>query len=153
MKGVTVAMACVAALLFQVACTDGRRDLYSEYHRIADEGWRYGAEVFFTPVHSDSLCSGRFVVALRHDNTYPFTDIRLEVTHADGGAERRDTLDIELAGRYGQWRGSGIGTSFQVTDTMRRTLHASGTMVSLRHLMRADTLHGIRQAGLFFVPD
>ncbi|MDE6529101.1 MAG: gliding motility lipoprotein GldH, partial [Muribaculaceae bacterium] len=130
-----------------------RSNLYSEYHRISEDGWRYGAEVFFTPVHSDSLCSGRFVVALRHDNTYPYTDIRLEVTHVDGGTELCDTIDIELAGRYGQWNGSGIGTSFQVADTLGRTVHPSGTMVRLRHLMRTDTLHGINQAGLFFVPD
>ena len=100
-------MCAIMAGLILPACIDGKRNLYSEYHRILPEGWRFGEEVFFTPVHSDSLCSGRFVVALRHDNSYPFTEIRLEVIHEDRGREVRDTVDIELAGSYGQWRGSG----------------------------------------------
>lgn len=154
MKGTfRLSMCAIMAGLILPACIDGKRNLYSEYHRILPEGWRFGEEVFFTPVHSDSLCSGRFVVALRHDNSYPFTEIRLEVIHEDRGREVRDTVDIELAGSYGQWRGSGIGTSFQVSDTLGRTVHASGTKVMIRHLMRTDTLRGVNQAGLFFVPD
>lgn len=146
-------MMCVAAMLLMLACTDRRHNGYSEFHRITGGMWRYGAEVFFTPVHSDSLCPGRFVVALRHDNSYPYTDIRLEVIHNNGVAEIRDTVDIQLADAYGQWNGSGIGTSFQIADTLPRAMHASGTMVRLRHLMRTDTLRGISQAGLFFIPD
>ena len=138
MKGTfRLSMCAIMAGLILPACIDGKRNLYSEYHRILPEGWRFGEEVFFTPVHSDSLCSGRFVVALRHDNSYPFTEIRLEVIHEDRGREVRDTVDIELAGSYGQGR----------------TVHASGTKVRIRHLMRTDTLRGVNQAGLFFVPD
>ncbi len=107
MKGTfRLSMCAIMAGLILPACIDGKRNLYSEYHRILPEGWRFGEEVFFTPVHSDSLCSGRFVVALRHDNSYPFTEIRLEVIHEDRGREVRDTVDIELAGSYGQWRGA-----------------------------------------------
>lgn len=153
MKGKVVAIACVWAGLMFVGCTDSHRNLYSEFHSLYEDGWRYGTEVFFTPVHADSLCNGRFVVALRHDNTYPYTDIRLEVTHWDDDTHRHDTVDISLAGPYGQWLGSGIGMSFQVVDTLHPSKHPSGTMVKLRHLMRTDTLRGINQVGLFFVPD
>ena len=67
MKGTfRLSMCAIMAGLILPACIDGKRNLYSEYHRILPEGWRFGEEVFFTPVHSDSLCSGRFVVALRH---------------------------------------------------------------------------------------
>lgn len=154
MKGVLATLVRVAAgVAFLSGCTDGRQNLYSEYHRISPDGWRFGEEVFFTPVHTDSLCPGRFVIALRHDNTYPYTALTLEVIHTEeGGGEKRDTVEVTLADPFGQWEGSGIGTSFQVTDTLGPTVHPSGTMVRIRHLMRADTLHGINQAGLFFVP-
>ena len=47
----------------------------------------------------------------------------------------------------------GIGTSFQNTDTIGRSiLHASHTPVTVRHIMRTDTLRGISQLGIFFLP-
>ena len=55
------------------------------------------------------------------------------------------------AGRCAATR-PGIGTSFQVTDTVNDLVHASGTPVMVRHLMRSEMLEGVNQVGLFFVP-
>ena len=71
----------------------------------------------------------------------------------DNGKTVHDTVDIPLSDRYGRWLGKGIGSSFQTTDTVATLLHASGSEVRIRHMMRCDTLRGINQLGIFFVPD
>lgn len=134
-----------------VGCGD-RTDLYSCYRSLPREGWKFGKAVEFVPVHADSICRGAFVVAISHGNDYPYTALRLEVARTVAGGEMlRDTVDISVADRYGQWLGRGIGTLFQLTDTLPPVVHRSGEPVYVRHLMKADTLCGINQVGLFFV--
>ena len=60
------------------SCYDYRND-YSEYRRIGSEGWRYADTLAFTPVHADTVCRGSLVVALRHDESYPYDELWLEV--------------------------------------------------------------------------
>ena len=62
-------------------------------------------------------------------------------------------MTIPLADRFGKWRGSGVGISFQIVDTVGVIKnHSAGAKVRIRHLMRRDTLPGINQVGVFFVP-
>ena len=116
------------------------------------EGWKYGDSLAFTPVHPDSLCRGRIVVGVRHDNDFPYSTLWLETTVEEGDRRLTDTLEIHLADRFGSWRGRGIGASFQMTDTVGRSfVHRSGTKVMVRHIMRTDTLRGLSQVGIFFI--
>ena len=138
------------ALLLVSACNGGAGNSYSEYHSLRQGIWKFGDAVWFRPVHPDSICEGAFVVALRHDSSYPYTALRLEVSYESG--RKPDTIDIRVADSYGKWLGRGIGTSFQLTDTLSPVAHVSGAKVSVRHLMRTDTLRGVNRVGLFFVP-
>lgn len=152
MKVLIAGAAALAAGTLLVACGGANGNDFSSYERLPESGWRFAKAVEFAPVHADSVCTGALVVALRHDNSYPYKGICLEVEMTDGGRERRDTIDISFAGDYGQWIGRGIGTSFQLTDTLAPVRHVTGSSVRIRHLMRTDTLAGINQVGLFFVP-
>ena len=134
-----------------VGC-DYEQNNYSEYRNLSGGKWSYRDVIQFEPVHPDSLCAGRMVVGLRYDDTYPFRNIMLEVAHTTGEGERRDTVEFTVADDYGNLNGIGIGISFQATDTLGEYVHPSGTPVRVRHLMRTDTLRGISQVGLFFVP-
>lgn len=121
---------------------------YSEYQFLPAEGWAYGDTVSFVPVHADSLVSGHLVVAIRHDDSFPYTQAAIELTVG----KLRDTLTLQLADTAGRWAGHGIGTDFQVADTLhRRIIHPRGLPVSLRHVMRCDTLKGIDRVGLFLI--
>lgn len=148
--------------LFTLGSCSGVRNDYSEYHRLPGCGWRYGDTLHFSPVHTDSLCKGFFVVAIRYDGDYPYRDLWLEVevpatvTVADtivGMSIRRDTVRMVLADRYGNYTGSGIGPTYQMADTLGVVSHRSGSPVKVRHIMRTDTLAGVNQVGLFFVPE
>lgn len=143
--------AIVLMALSLVACS-GEQNRYSEYCYLPDDGWRYDDVLEFQPVHTDSLCEGSFVIGVRHDSSYPYTELMLEVEYETIGRERHDTLQLQLADRYGNWTGRGIGMSFQCTDTLPMVVHPSATALKVRHLMRMDTLHGVNQLGVFFVP-
>lgn len=135
------------------ACSPPGND-YAEYVNLPSQGWKYGDTIFFTPVHYDSICRGRLVVGVRHRNDFPYTSLWLETTVEDDGHRVTDTMEIVLADSFGSWTGRGIGASFQKADTIAGTFrHVSGSRVAVRHIMRADTLRGITQAGIFFVPE
>lgn len=126
---------------------------YAEYTDLDAKGWKYGDTLWFTPVHPDSICRGRLVVGIRHENSFPYTSLWLETTVDDNGRRKTDTLEITLADSFGSWKGRGIGASFQVADTVAGSfLHRSGSRIGIRHIMRADTLRGVPQVGIFFVP-
>ncbi len=135
-----------------VAACSGNRNDFSDYRQLPTEGWRYNNVLEFRPIHTDSLCRGHFVVALRHQSNYPYMNVVIEMAYTTPHGESIDTINMQLSDAYGEWMGCGIGTSFQVADTLGMVTHPSGTTVKLRQLMRTDTLPGIQQVGLFFVP-
>ena len=152
LAGLLAGAAVVAAVLLSIAGCSSPGNSYAEYRNLPREGWKYGDSLAFTPVHPDSLCRGRIVVGVRHDNDFPYSTLWLETTVEEGDRRLTDTLEIHLADRFGSWRGRGIGASFQMTDTVGRSfVHRSGTKVMVRHIMRTDTLRGLSQVGIFFI--
>lgn len=148
-------MAGLAAMLSPclAGCSAPGND-YAEYANIPSKGWKYGDTLRFTPVHPDSLCRGRLAVGIRHENSFPYTSLWLETTVDDNGRKKVDTVEISLADSFGTWTGRGIGASFQKADTVAGSfLHASGSIIKVRHIMRADTLRGVTQVGIFFIPE
>ena len=135
------------------SCTDYKCNDFSEYRRMPPEGWRYADSIKFEPVHADSLCRGRLVVGITHDDSYRFTELCMEVTHMSDDTLHRDTVRVPVVDRLGTWTGRGIGSSCQLTDTLAAGVHPSGSLVAVRHIMRTDTLVGVNKVGLFFVPE
>lgn len=127
---------------------------YAEYAELPSEGWKYGDTVWFEPTHPDSLCRGRLAVGIRHENDFPYTSLWLETTIEEVAGQRTDTLELILADSFGRWTGRGIGTSFQAIDTIAVSfLHHSESRIGVRHIMKADTLCGVSQVGIFFLPE
>lgn len=134
-----------------VSCSSPGNDC-SRYVTLPEEGWRYCEPALFAPEHPDSVARGTLAVAVRHDNSYPYRALWLELTYKDGDLMRRDTVCLHLADGYGRWLGRGIGTSFQLSDTVNHPfVHVSGDTISLRHIMRTDTLRGLNSIGIFFM--
>ncbi|MCC8070612.1 MAG: gliding motility lipoprotein GldH [Bacteroidales bacterium] len=133
-----------AALL---ACN--HRDEYSAFATLDPQGWAFDSVLTF---EVDTLASGQLpmAVALRHNNSYPYRNLCLEVRYTlldnRGGC---DTIDIEMADHYGRWRGKGLGASYQLLVEMpQRVELLPGSNVNIRHIMRVDTIRGIEMVGL-----
>lgn len=148
--GAVVRLLGAAALWWAAAGCSGPGNDYSEYRFLPGEQWAYGDTLHFVPVHPDSVVAARVVVALRHDDGYPFTGADIELTVG----RLRDTLRLQLCDTTGRWLGHGIGTNFQVADTLGcRIVHPSGLPVTLRQVMRCDTLCGLDRVGLFLLAE
>ncbi len=91
-------------------------------------------------------------LALRHSNDYIYSNIWVEVGYnTTNGHQKIDTLNILLADIYGRWYGKGLGASFQIQDTISPDMQiAKDSPITVRHIMRTDTLLGIEQVGLIF---
>ena len=140
------------ALLMAAASCTGPRNDYSDFTPLPADGWLYGDTIVFTPEITDSIADGELSVAVCHDSDYPYSNLWLEVSFPAGaGSIHRDTIEMQLADPYGHWLGKGLGTGHQMQRTLpgRIRLHR-GTRVSVRHIMRLDTLRHIRQVGITF---
>lgn len=125
---------------------------YSEFHRLDPAGWAYGDTVSVSFPASDSIVTGTLCVALRHNNGYRFANLWLEITApAPDGGIYRDTVNVPMADKFGRWYGGGFGTSFQLNDTVARNLTIDMRRpLTVRHIMRLDTLTDIELIGLTF---
>ena len=142
----------ISILLCLGACAPGHND-YSDFRNIDVDGWVYGDTLEFSPSIGDSTARGTLMLALRHSNSYLYSNLWVEVSYFNDTVCVVDTLNVPLADIYGRWYGSGFGARYQATDTIvyDMQLHR-GKPVKVRHIMRVDTLHGIEQVGLNFIP-
>lgn len=144
------------AMLLCIACSYNPDD-YSCFSDIdPDDGWAYGHSFGYMPEIDDSLAHGSLTLMVRHTNDYPYSNLWVEVeSHRPVGGGHielhRDTFCVELADVYGNWLGSGLGTSFQKVDTIYPDfVIADGAPLRLRHVMRPDKVVGIEQVGFIF---
>lgn len=144
-------LSLIVALIGLSGCKMGHND-YSCYHDIAVEGWAYGDTLVYEFAPEDTVVTGDMTLSLRHTNDYIYSNIYLEVTLSDSTTLRCDTLAITLADDFGRWYGRGIGTDFQITDTIADGVTLQGSIkIGVRHIMRDDVLKEIEQVGISFV--
>lgn len=144
-------MALAMAIIAMVSCRPKVND-FSDYRNLPVDGWRYGDALHFMPSPADSAALGSVTVGIRHSNMYLYSNLWIEVTLRDSLNQFVDTINIQVADSLGHWLGRGIGTDFQLSDTVWRnmTIHRP-VEVSVRHIMRDDMLQGIEQLGVTFV--
>lgn len=135
----------VIALAMTLACGSDKET--SRYWNFGAEGWPY-ADTLSLAV--DTAVTADIAVVVRHTADYEYSDLWVELTCAtDSGPARADTFRIVLADDFGRWQGHGVGVGLQYADTlMRSATLGDSSLVSVRHIMRADTLPGIEQVGI-----
>ncbi len=138
-------------LLCLGACSPGHND-FNSYQTLPTDGWAYGDTVSMLPDTVDSTATGSLQIAIRHDNSYLYRNLWLEVSYVDNGRLCRDTINMELADVYGRWLGKGFGASYQFIATIpHQVTLTKNAEVGVCHIMRVDTLEGIEQVGVRFI--
>lgn len=159
----TLLAAAVVMTAAVAACSvDGHRgngddNFFSAFHAFPDTRWDYADTLHFTvDTLRDSISrGGHFMVCVRHTHGYDYANLWLELsTPLTDSTRCIDTLNVRLADDYGRWLGKGMGSSLMVTDTLPRTydLHRHSD-ITLRHIMRVDTVEAIEQVGIVFIPN
>ena len=148
---IIIAIAALGAAF--ASCGNSGRS-YSNWSHLDPHGWAYGDTLSLIPVDStlpdnDSTLRAPLRLGVTHSATYPYSNLWLEVTYRSDRYVYRDTVNLELADIYGRWLGKGFGTALQHEITL--TPHADIDVrqpVSVRHIMRVDTLRGIEMIGV-----
>ncbi len=153
----TVLLAVMTTACYrQTAVSSGDENYFSAFMSPEDTKWLYDELAVFRPdTLRDSVATGgTLLLSVRHTNSYPYRNLWLELAYpADDSTIVADTVNIVLADVYGNWTGKGMGVSHQLTDTVSTDFRlVRKKPVTVRHIMRTDTLEGIEQIGIIYLP-
>lgn len=131
------------------ACDSGAA--YHEYMTIEDGSWHRDSICHFEMVIEDSLSVNDFFINIRNNTDYPYSNLYLFVTtEFPNGHITRDTIECILAGKDGQWLGTGSGrikdNKIMLQQALRFPLRGSYHMY-LEQAMREERLKGIEDIG------
>lgn len=146
--------AAVALILAVSSCEPQPRSEDAGFESIPAAGWPYDHSLEFIPQLGDSAGVTRVAIAVRHNNDYEYSNLWLELTSPLPGTDsvRIDTIDVEMADIYGHWYGRGAAMSYILVDTLPDKYYFENNRpMSLRHIMRTDTVTDITQVGLIFM--
>lgn len=135
---------------------NGDDNYFSAFASMPDTRWNYASPLTFAvDTLRDSVARrGDMLLTVRHTHGYEYRNLWLEIDYdVTDSLSRPDTVNVILADVYGHWRGHGSGPSLQVVDTLSQGVALRrGQQIRVRHIMRLDTLGGIEQVGITFLP-
>ncbi len=139
----------IPLLLIATASCRGS-DEFSRFVDLDKSSWAYDDTLTICVTDLDSLPSKRLAVAVVHTDDFPYRNLWIEVSYRDSlGKLYRDSVSVEMADEFGRWRGKSIGGSHQCEASFPHAFPIpDSTRVSLRHIMRVDTVRGIDKVGL-----
>lgn len=143
---ITVAFVLAA---MAAACSDRHAD-FGLFTPVNQNGWAYGDTLTIVPTGLvKDPATRRMNIGVVHSPDYPYRNLVLEITYPDGKQLRRDTVNIELADVYGSWKGSGMGPSYQDEAAVTAGAYIPDSCrITVRHIMRVDTLRGVTSVGI-----
>lgn len=128
---------------------------YTRFVSVPDGGWNTLDGREFSPFDGDTLPSGRYrlLLAIRHSERYPMTELWLEVEQSDStGVTAVDTISLPVADRNGRFLGEGHFGLYEVIDTLPgRVSVTPGWQLSVRHIMRDEEIAGVNNIGLILL--
>lgn len=143
-------LTCFTAIAIAVSACSERHGNFGLFHPVPQQGWAYGDTLMFDVNNLDNAAAGRKIsIAVRHNADYPYRNLALEVTYRNGQRVVLDTVNMELADIYGSWKGNGLGPQRQMEATVAPVAALpDSSRISVRHVMRVDTLRGISEIGI-----
>lgn len=115
-------------------------------------GWSVTDSLTFEVEITDTLTAMNFLLSLRHNDDYPYSNIYFFVnTVYPSQHYSRDTIEILLAGKDGQWYGKGFGKlkEVQVMLKDRVVFPMKGNYTfSFVQAMREENLPGVEDLGI-----
>lgn len=138
------------ALGFLSSCDQNR--FFEQNNEIQDEAWTYDDIKNFEVQMEDTNSLFNFYLNVRNTNEYPFANLYVfvETTFPDS-LVARDTIELQLASRNGEWLGSGQGrykyNQFILRKGMR-FVQKGNYSFRIEQGMRSEILTGISDIGI-----
>lgn len=143
-------MCLMLFVVIAIGCSRPGNGKFSNYVALPDDGWAYGDSVTVVAQGLDSVESRQITIGLCHSDEYLYRNLWLEVSYRDRtGAFVRDSVNVPMADSHGRWLGQGLGATYQnETSVPRKANIGDSTRISVRHIMRVDTLRGLTKIGI-----
>lgn len=156
LTGITAAMIIlIAAVVAITACQRRPVIAYSDFVHLSSRGWLHSLPLTFKPEFDDSTARYELLLAVRHDNSYPFRTLPLVVDIiAEDSTVNRQMIDLPLADEYGNWTGGGFGSLYQNKLVVSRDIipKQARSVVVWHAMADCDTIHGIVNMGIIMRP-
>ncbi|MDA0303082.1 MAG: gliding motility lipoprotein GldH [Bacteroidetes bacterium] len=140
---------CVILSFQWAAC--GSDAAFSGHEALPSTGWLSSESASFEWQVRDTMTQHDFFIDLRHDQTYPFSNIYLFVDFTfPNGKSLRDTVACTLADDRGRWLGSGWGNLVDHRIGFKRNTSfpiPGDYSIEIVHGMRQNPLLGMRDVG------
>ena len=89
--------------------------VFDDYKTLENQIWNSDSSVVFGYSASDTICTHKLVIKVRHTTDYEFQNLFLFIK-----TEKTDTLELLLANKEGKWLGKGIGDVREVEFVYRQ---------------------------------
>ena len=152
-------MPLYAVLLFTIlvclgACSP-KHSSYSEFTDVPASGWTHNSPLYFTPVYGDSAGFYDISVAIRHDQDYEYRNLSITADFiGENYSLKRRIINVELADKYGTWKGSGFGALYQFKQLVLEHVPATTVrrIVLWQTMSDKDTVGNITDVGIIIEP-
>ena len=138
------------SILIITACDSNR--VYDNSYCIPDQKWNKDSLLLFEVKIIDTISLHNFYLNIRHNTDYPYSNIFFFVnTSFPNGSAGRDTIEIILADKRGNWTGTGTGRMRDNQVLLRKNLRFPLTGIysfSIEQAMRKDNLPGLEDLGI-----
>lgn len=125
-------------------------EIYNSNTAIEADGWEmYNAKEF--TVEIPATASYDVELFVRHNSNYPYRNLWLFIDHTTpDNITTSDTINIAMADAYGQWKGGGWGTAYQIKQPIHhlQLLDSGSHTIKISHAMREFKLRGINNVGV-----
>ena len=89
--------------------------VFDDYKTFENQIWNSDSSVVFGYSASDTICTHKLVIKVRHTTDYEFQNLFLFIK-----TEKTDTLEVLLANKEGKWLGRGTGDVREVEVVYRK---------------------------------
>ena len=155
MHAVAMTVVVAAAMLMMPSCDRKPVLSHAQFTHLSHDGWQRTLPLTFRPEYDDSTVTYDISLAVRHDNSYRFSNLSLVVDiFAADSTVNRQTVDMKLADEYGNWTGGGFGALYQASIFIARNMSPAqaSRIVVWQTMADCDTLTGLVNMGLTVFP-
>ncbi len=154
-KSILVVFLATTIILCLGGCSP-KHNSYSDFYEFPQkDGWQRKSPVTLDVQYPDSLAQYEISIALSHDNYYPYRNIWLYIDFMDkdGKNIKRDSLNCNLADKFGKWNSSGFGSIYQYERVIANRVNSNTiNKIIVWQGMRDDTLSHISNIGIISRP-
>ncbi len=137
-------------LVIAVSCNNG--SLYEKNLEVNNSGWNINDSLIFNVEINDTISPVNFYLNLRHNVDYEYSNIYFFVNTVYPDLQStRDTIQVLLAGKDGEWFGSGLGQIKENQVLLKRGVvfpMKGAYEFSFVQAMRVNELKGIEDIGI-----